>query len=206
MATDRSGAGWRGSVAAYIEREARPFEKYGHQPRLYELTRKIGAGLEYDDDVVYAAAWLHDLGVFVGHRPEEPEKLAAWDMIAYADRVVPGLLREFEFPETKIEAVMECIRTHQPQYEPTTVEATILRDADILEQLGVVGILRTVCKVGRDTRFYTFTDAVKSLQKAVDTLPAMIRLDAARAMAGERVRVHGEWLRAVQGEAGGLLF
>ena len=206
MATDWSGADWRGAVAAYIEREAKPQEKYGHQPRLYELTRKIGAGLEYDDDVVYAASWLHDLGVFVGHRPEELEKLAAWDMLAYADRVVPGLLREFGFPETKIEAVMECIRTHQPQYEPTTAEATILRDADILEQLGVVGVLRTVCKVGRDTRFYTFTDAVKSLQKAVDTLPAMIRLDSARAMAEERVRVHREWLRAVQDEAGELLF
>ena len=206
MATDCSGTDWRGSVAAYIERETKPVEKYGHQPRLYELTRKIGAGLEYDDDVVYAASWLHDLGVFIGHRPEEPEKLAAWDMIAYADRVVPGLLREFGFPGTKIEAVMECIRTHQPQYEPTTTESTILRDADILEQLGAVGILRTVCKVGRDTRFYTFTDAVKSLQKAVDTLPAMIRLGAARTMAEERVRVHRVWLRAVQGEAGGLLF
>jgi uncharacterized protein len=200
------GVAWRDAVAAYIEREARPIEKYGHQPRLYELTRQIGAGLEYDDDVVYAGAWLHDLGVFVGHRPNEPEKLATWDMLAYAERVVPGLLREFGFPETKVDAVMECIRTHQPQYLPETMEATILRDADILEQLGAVGILRTVCKVGRDTRFHTFTDAVKFLQKAADLLPAMIRLDSARAMAVERVRVHREWLVAVRAEAGGSLF
>ena len=198
-------AAWREAIAAYIEREARPIEKYGHQPRLYALTRRIGAGLEYDDDVVYAGAWLHDLGVFVGHRPEDPEELAAWDMLAYADRVVPGLLREFGFPVKKIVVVMECIRTHQPQYVPPTIEAAILRDADILEQLGAVGILRTVCKVGRDTRFHTFSDAVTSLQNAADTLPQLIRLDAARELAAERTRVLQGWLVAVHGEAGGLL-
>ena len=50
-------------------------------------------------------------------------------------------------------AVLECIAHHQPQDVPETIESTILRDADILEQLGAVGIVRTVCKVGRDTRF-----------------------------------------------------
>ena len=81
----------------------------------------------------------------------------------------------------------------------------ILRDADILEQLGAVGILRTVCKVGRDTRFHTFTDAVRSLERAVETLPALLRLDSAKALAVDRIRVHREWLKAVQIEAGSFL-
>jgi uncharacterized protein len=67
---------FRQAIADYIAREARPVDKYGHQPRLYALTREIGKGLPYDDDVVYAAVWLHDLGVFVGHRPEDPAELA----------------------------------------------------------------------------------------------------------------------------------
>ncbi len=196
---------WRDAVVAYIEREAQPKEKYSHQPRLYALARAIGVGLRYDDDVVFAAAWMHDLGVFLGHRPEEPDELAAWDMIAYAERVVPGLLVEFGFPAGKVDAVMGCIRTHQPQCEPGSTEATILRDADILEQLGAVGILRTVCKVGRDTRFHTFADAVRSLEQAVETLPGMIRLEGAKVLAVERVRVHREWLRAVRAEAGDWL-
>ena len=196
---------WRQACAKYIEQEAKPVEKYGHQPRLYALTQQIGAGLTYDEDVVYAAAWLHDLGVFVGHRPEEPDALERWDMIAYAEGKLPGLLRAWGFPQDKIDAVLECIRTHQPQHDPLTIEATILRDADILEQLGAVGILRTVCKVGRDTRFSTFTQALVSLNKALDTLPGLLRLPAARTLAVERVRVLKTFVEAAEVEAGELL-
>ena len=74
---------FRSEIAAYIRGAALPEDKYGHQPRLYALTQRIGEGMAYDDDVVYAAAWLHDLGVFVGHRPEDPEKLAKWDHVIY---------------------------------------------------------------------------------------------------------------------------
>lgn len=153
---------FRTALTDYIEEQAKPREKFGHQARLYALTRKVGEGRVYDDDVVFAAAWLHDLGVFIGHRPEDPEDLKRWDNTAYAMRHCPGLLRSFGFPETNIPAVVEAIRTHQPGRRPESVEAAILRDADILEQLGAVGILRTVCKIGRDTRFADFTSAVRS--------------------------------------------
>ena len=181
-------------------------EKYGHQPRLYALTLKVGAGLTYDDDVVCAAAWLHDLGVFVGHRPEDPVALARWDHVAYALEKVPGILESVGFPVEKTGAVLECIRKHQPKDEPETVESTILRDADILEQLGAIGILRTVCKVGRDTRFATFSDAQESLQKAIDGLPGRLRLDSSKVLAEDRMRVHREFLAALVGEADGRLF
>ncbi len=193
---------WRAAIAGFIEREAKPPEKFGHQPRLYALTQKIGADLNYDDDVVYAAAWLHDLGVFTGHRPEDRAALEAWDMIAYAVHVLPPLLLGFGFPPAKIEAVLDCIRTHQPQFQPMSIEAMILRDADILEQLGAMGILRTVCKVGRDTRFHTFTDAVQSLERALNTLPSQIKLDPAKALAAPRIEAMRHWLQAVHAEAG----
>ncbi len=62
-------AGWRDALIEYLRQEAKPVEKFGHQPRLYALTQQIGKTLVYDDEVVFAACWLHDLGVFVGHRP-----------------------------------------------------------------------------------------------------------------------------------------
>ena len=189
-----------------MRRNALPVEKYGHQPRLYALTLKVGVGLGYDDDVVYAAAWLHDLGVFVGHRPEEPEALGRWDHVAYAVEKVPGILADCGFGAAKVPAVLECIRNHQPKDEPESVESTILRDADILEQLGAIGIARTVCKVGRDTRFATFSDAAASLQKAIDRLPGELRLETSRALAEERMRIHREFLAALAAEADGRLF
>jgi uncharacterized protein len=199
-------ADWREALAEYVRQQARPAEKYGHQPRLYALTLKVGEGLAYDDDVVYAAAWLHDLGVFAGHRPEELEALARWDHVTYAVERVPGILAECGFEAAKVPAVIECIRNHQPKDEPETVESTILRDADILEQLGAIGIVRTVCKVGRDTRFATFSDAAASLQRAIEALPRSLRLDSSRALAEDRMRVHREFLAALADEADGRLF
>ena len=185
-----------------IRDAARPVDKFGHQPRLYALTQEVGAGLNYDEDVVFAAAWLHDLGVFVGHRPEDPAELAQWDHVAYAVERVPGLLREVGFPEEKIEPVLEVIRTHQPKDSPTTIEATIVRDADILEQLGAIGILRTVSKVGRDTRFSTFTQAVAALRRALNTLPGQIKLDRTRQLAASKIAILEDFLAAVQAESG----
>ena len=106
----------------------------------------------------WAAAWLHDIGVFVGNHPEDPDELLRWDHVKYACDRTTALLTEAGFPSEKIPAVLDAIRTHQPQNDPQTIEATILRDADILEQLGAIGIMRAASKVGRDTRYARFSD------------------------------------------------
>jgi len=202
---DMTTGRWRSAVIDYIRREAQPIEKYGHQPRLYALTLAIGEQLAYDDDVVFAATWMHDLGVFIGHRPEDPAALAAWDSVKYAMDRAPGLLAGFGFPAGKLPAVVEAIRTHQPHMDPQSIEATILRDADILEQLGAVGVLRAVCKVGRDTRYSTFSSAVAYLRKSLDTLPPLLRLPAAQTLAGPRILALEQFLAAADAEANGEL-
>ena len=60
----------------------------------------------------------------------------------------------------------------------------ILRDADILEQLGAIGIVRVAAKIGRDTRYATFTDAATTLRKALAELPGQLHLDTAKTLAG----------------------
>jgi uncharacterized protein len=196
---------WRQALYEYILEQAQPVEKFGHQPRLYALTQQIGSDYGYDDDIVYAAVYLHDLGVFIGHRPEEPGLLAHWDNTAYAVAKAPEVLRRLGFPEEKIPSVLHCIRTHQPHQAPQSIEATILRDADILEQLGAVAVLRTTCKIGRDTRFATFTDAVRYLRKALDMLPSFLHLPQARNLAEPRIQTMRSFLDAVRDEAGDLL-
>ena len=197
---------FREELAAYIRSQAKPPEKFGHQPRLYALTQKIGSGLHYDDDVVCAAAWLHDLGVFTGHRPEDLDQLKHWDNTKYAMQQSPAILSGAGFPPAKIPAVVEAIRTHQPGFEPATLEGTILRDADILEQLGAIGVLRTSCKVGRDTRFQDFTAVIQSLESALKNLPAKIKLPSARLLAGPRITALADFVSAVHAEAEQLLY
>lgn len=201
-----SEAVWRQSVKEYIRSEARPADKYGHQPRLYALACRIGASLNYDDDVLFAAAWMHDLGVFIGHRPEDPEELKRGDHVPYTIAHTRNLLTGWGFPPEKLDAVAETIRTHQPAEEPQSTEAILLRDADILEQLGAVGALRALAKVGRDTRYATFSSAMALLRGAADRLPILLRLEASRQLALPRVAALRAFIAAVENEAGENLF
>jgi uncharacterized protein len=191
---------FRAALVNYIREQAKPVDKFSHQERLYALTRILGAGQAYDDDVVFAGVWLHDLGVFVGHRPEDLAALAAWDAMAYALDRSPAVLRRLGFPEAKIPGVLEVIRHHMPGGQPVTPEAVLVRDGDILEQLGAAGILRTVSKVGRDTRFTVFPEALRVLERNLETLPGLLRLPAARRLAEPRIQVLRAFLEAARSE------
>jgi uncharacterized protein len=149
---------------------------------------------------------MHDLGVFTGHRPENLQALQHWDNTAYAMERTPDLLASFGFPAEKIPSVIEAIRTHQSSKHPTNLEGQILRDADILEQLGAIGIMRTVCKIGRDTRFPDFTAAVESLQKALTALPEQLHFETSRVLAAPRVEILSRFLLSVRQEAGSALY
>jgi hypothetical protein len=113
---------WRNSLVEYIRAEAQPQDKFGHQPRLYALACRIGEGMDYDDDVLFAAAWMHDLGVFLGHRPSEPELLARWNHVPYTVARARDLLAGWGFPAARLDAVVEAIENHQPQDEPRQTE------------------------------------------------------------------------------------
>jgi uncharacterized protein len=197
---------WRESVAAFIRAEAQPVDKFGHQPRLYALATRLGEGMEYDDDILFAAAWMHDLGVFLAHRPRDLAELADWDHVPYTIARMRALLPGWGFPMDKIDAVAEAIQTHQPQDEPASVEAVLLRDADILEQLGAIGALRALVKVGRDTRFPTFSSVLPVLRRAVEDLPGKLCLESARRLAAPRVALLGSLFAGLEDEAGELLF
>jgi len=203
---------WRASVVAYIRAEAQPVDKFGHQPRLYELARQIAQAAEVtdgktiDDDVLFATSWMHDLGVFLGHRPSDPSELARWNHVPYTITRSRELLLEWGFPEEKLDAVAESIRTHQAKDEAVLAEAVVLRDADILEQLGAVGALRALVKVGRDTRFQTYSDVLPVLEHSVKVLPGKLRLAHSRELAQGRVEVLAGLLKAIREEAGDLLY
>ena len=201
-----TASAWRESVTTYIRAEALPVDKFGHQPRLYALAVRLGQGMEYDDDIVFAAAWMHDLGVFLGHRPSDPAELARWDHVPYTLARTRELLMGWGFPADKLDAVAEAIRTHQPQDEPEGMEAVLLRDADILEQLGAMGALRALAKVGRDTRYATFSSVLPVLERAVDHLPGKLRLMSSRSLAEPRIEFLRSLIAAIREEAGEFLF
>ncbi len=194
---------WRQQLADYIRAQAQPIDKVSHQPRLYALACELADGVSVDDDILYAACWLHDLGVFIGHRPEDPAQLASWDNVAYAIAQTPLLLQQFGFPTAKIPAVQAAIRDHHPQARPTAIEAILLHDADLLELLGAVGLLRTLGKVGRDTRYQTFADLLPVLE-GYSRLEPQLLSEAARRLAVPRLALLRQFLQQAREESQGL--
>ena len=202
-----TAAHWRNSVVEYLRREAQPPDKFGHQPRLYALAVKIaeGEGVAFDDEILFAAAWMHDLGVFLGHRPQDPEALAGWDHVPYTVARTRELLAGWGFPAEKLDSVAAAIETHQPKDKPADIQAVLLRDADILEQLGAIGALRAFVKVGRDTRYQSFSSVFALLNRLLIELPPQLHLNHSKRLASERVKALQDLLTAIEREAGGLL-
>jgi len=116
------------------------------------------------------------------------------------------LLPAWGFPVEKLDAVEQVILTHQPKDEPVLIEAVLLRDADILEQLGAIGALRALVKIGRDSRFETYSSVMPVLRRAVEYLPGKLRLESAQALAVPRVQLLRTLIAAIETEAGDLLF
>ena len=197
--------GWRQSVIDYIRIEAQPEDKFGHQPRVYALATRIADGIGYDDDILFAAAWMHDLGVFTGHRPKDPAQLSAWNHVPYTIRRSRELLPTWGFPVEKLDGVEEAIRFHQAKDEPFTAEGILMRDADILEQLGAIGVLRAAVKIGRDTRYRNFSSIVPVLNEAVNHLASQTRLTSSKIMAESRARMLRSFITAINEEAGDML-
>lgn len=55
--------------------------------------------MEYDD--ILFAAWMDDLGVFWGYRPQDPAQLERWDHIPYTIARTRELLAAWGFPAEK---------------------------------------------------------------------------------------------------------
>jgi uncharacterized protein len=102
---------------------------FDHSYRVYHFTREIGEGMEYDDEILHAACFLHDVEMSVGHPKSSAEKAEA-------------ILHETGFTADKIPAVIDAILNHMPDGNPSSVEAKLLWDANLLDSLGVVGFAR----------------------------------------------------------------
>jgi HD superfamily phosphodiesterase len=127
-------------LAAEMQKAPAPSEVHGEDHVLRVLKRCIRLGEELDADleVLVAAVYLHDLG---RHYVDDKAHGAL-----SAVKTEP-VLERINFPEGKRDTVLHAIRVHDVSAAPgnrTTIESKILYDADKIDTLGVVGILRYI--------------------------------------------------------------
>jgi uncharacterized protein len=192
-----STADWRATVRGFAKEHFKnPAWGYSHSERDYSLARALAAGdrVTLDDDVLYAAAYLHDMAAFP---PWANEKLDHSDIAADA---VDTILKDTGFPMAKINAVRGAIRTHMFYREPEGPEALYLHDADTLDWLGAIGAARIFGIVDPAGGDPDGPKAVKMLEESLANVPAHILSPAGRAMLPERSAQLKQFLRDLRSE------
>ena len=102
---------------------------YEHSYRIYHLAREIGEDTGYDDEILHAACFLHDVENAGGHPGHSADKARA-------------ILVETGFPSGKIQAVYNAVLNHKPGGKPDSTEAKLLHDANLLDTIGAIGFAR----------------------------------------------------------------
>ncbi|WP_439028131.1 HD domain-containing protein [Haloarchaeobius sp. DT45] len=123
-----------------------PTHDWHHVQRVVTNAEHLAAETDepVDEDVLFAAAWLHDIG-----RKRE----ADGDIECHAEwgaKEARRILETSTLSASSIDAVAHCIRAHRfsNDVEPETIEAELLSDADNLDAIGAVGLARTFAHTG----------------------------------------------------------
>ncbi|HKU14751.1 MAG TPA: HD domain-containing protein [Steroidobacteraceae bacterium] len=189
---------WRAAVQRFAEANLKhPAWGLSHSVRDYELAKELAAvdHVTLDDDVLYAAAYLHDVAAFAPFRKPDV------DHQDEAARIVESLLAGTGFPLAKIEAVRGAIRTHMYGRDPQGPEAIYLHDADALDWLGAIGVARVFGLVDPNGGSPDGPAVVKRLESTLTAVPPRIVSKAGKARTPQRVRELEEFLRDLRAES-----
>jgi uncharacterized protein len=118
-----------------------PVHGFDHIERVYAMAERLAQIEGADLEIVRAAALLHDIE---GSHPAGEERGSHHVQSA---ELAGDILREQGWPEERIAAVQHCIRAHRYRdlsEQPATLEAKILFDADKLDVLGAIGVVRVL--------------------------------------------------------------
>jgi uncharacterized protein len=191
-------ADWRDSIRLLNEQHFK-HTAWGtaHSVRDYDVGKWIAATdhLTYDDDVLFAAAYLHDIA---GFAPWEKQGVDHQDRGA---ELMDSVLTGFGFPAQKIEKVKDAIRTHMPDRAPgAEVESRLLHDADGLDWLGAIGIARDMSIVDVNGGEPDFGWALNRLRDDAAKVPGSMVTRAGKREAERRVAVTRAFLKDLESE------
>lgn len=175
---------------------------YSHCVRDYDLARELASEdkVTLDDDILYAAAYLHDMAAFA---PWDREKEGI-DHADEAARIVDTVLAGTGFPMSKIAAVRGAIKTHMYDRDPVGPEAKYLHDADALDWLGAVGVARIIALVDPNGGDPDGPKAVRMLVDYLATVPPRVMSPAGQRLAKTRAAELQRFLEELRRETADL--
>ncbi|KUR81027.1 HD domain-containing protein [Novosphingobium sp. Fuku2-ISO-50] len=180
---------WRAGLVAFAKAHFRhPAWGWQHSRRDYDLARDLARAdhVAIDDDVLFAAAYAHDIAAFVPWEDKDPSH----DHSDVGADALGPVLTGLGFPAAKLGAVRDATRTHMYYRHAASPEAVYLHDADALDWLGAIGVARILATVehGNPPPATPDPDAAPDLTAALATIeqnlkdvPGGVQSPAARA-------------------------
>jgi len=110
-----------------------------HARRLIELIKQISVDIPYDSQVIELATYMHDWGAFPKYIQKDVEHAIRSRQVVEAE-----ILPHLDLTSTQKDVLLEAIELHDYRDMRTTLsnEALLLREADMLEFLGMIGMAR----------------------------------------------------------------
>jgi len=193
---------WRANIRAFAEAHLQ-HTAWGpaHARRDYETTLALARaeGVTVDDDALYAAAYLHDMGGI------PPYAIPGVDHGDRSAQLADSVLRQAGFPMAKAALVKEIIDHHQYYRPPDTLAVAILfRDADILDFLGAIDVARILSVTTREKFAPDLPSAVEVIRRNMLQMPGLLQTRAAKREARHRVLEMQRFLDELSAETDSL--
>lgn len=132
-----------------------PGHDFAHILRVLENCRSLGKSVGADLETLLPSALLHDI---VNLPKNHPDRLKASEQAA---QEALGILKTIGYSEEEIRKIQTVITEHSYSLgrSPSCLESAVLQDADRLDALGAVGLMRTVtCGTRMEAKYYHLED------------------------------------------------
>jgi len=192
---------WHTTVVEFAKANFKhPAWGFSHSVRDYHLAKSLAAkdNVKLDDDVLFAAAYLHDIAAFA---PWEKEGVDHADQAA---SIVDTVLNGSGFPVEKIDAVRTAIRTHMFDRDPIGAESIYLHDADALDWLGAIGIARILALIDPNGGQPDSHEIVAMLDEYTTKVPKRLMSRSGKLMAKQRTAESVHYLQRLKSETENL--
>jgi len=145
-----------------------------HLFRVNQLSKYLHEMEDGEEDIIIAAAWLHDVGLVEGNLGH----------CFKGAKIARNFLGELGLDYQTILRIVHCIEAHDGEIEAETIEAKVVHDADTLDKMGPLGLIRHTWKLANvDYKIYTVDELMKFIPKHLQERRDNLYLDPSIALA-----------------------
>jgi HD superfamily phosphodiesterase len=168
-----------------------------HARRLIDLVKQINMNIPYDSHVMELAVYMHDWGAFPVYIQKGVEHA-----IRSREVVEVEILSHLDLTPTQKNILLETIELHDYRdMRPTqSSEALLLREADMLEFLGMIGMARDFARGPRNVEA-----CYKRILSRRDDIQGRFTIPCAQEIAQVRIERMDQCLRWLEEESFGAL-